>query len=287
MSGRLLVVGASGLVGSETMRASSAWTVHGVARHVGGLASEAMDLLDPKAIEGVVARFNPDAVVVASAWPWVDGCEQDPARSERENVQTVKNLLQVLGPSPRVVFFSTEHVFDGLLPAYDEHAPVHPLSVYAKHKRAVEELLLARGRSLVARTSYVFGAEARRKNFMYRVIDASEQRTPLKVPSAQAGMPTWSRWLASSALHLLDRGFEGLAHLTGPDVLTKAQWARLLADGLALPDVEIVEVPWQDSGQIAPRPERVRLLSTRHALQHPPLLDLLTRERAALLSKVN
>ncbi|MDP1822157.1 MAG: sugar nucleotide-binding protein [Archangium sp.] len=287
MSGRLLVVGASGLVGSEVVRAASAWSTHGVARHVGGLATEAMDLLDVPAIEQVVTRVNPDAVVIASAWPWVDGCEQDPARSERENVQTVKNLLQVLGPAVRVVFFSTEHVFDGLSPAYDEAAPTHPLSVYAKHKRDVEDLLLRRGRCLVARTSYVFGAEARRKNFMYRVIDASEQRTPLKVPSAQAGMPTWSRWLATSALDLLGRGFEGLAHLTGPDVLTKAEWARLLATGLSLPNVEIVEVPWQDSGQIAPRPERVRLLSTRHELHHPPLLELLTRERAALLSKVN
>jgi dTDP-4-dehydrorhamnose reductase len=254
---------------------------------VSGLATEAMDLLDPAAIQKVVDRFNPNAVVIASAWPWVDGCEKDPDRSHRENVQTVKNLLQVIGAAPRVIFFSTEHVFDGLAPQYDEDSETHPLSVYAKHKREVEELLLERGRSLIARTSYVFGAEARRKNFMYRVIDASEQRTPLKVPSAQAGMPTWSRWLAASSLELLHQGEEGIVHLTGPDVLTKAEWARIIATGLQLSNVEIIEVPWQESGQIAPRPERVRLVSTRHELKHPPLAELLNREREALLAKVN
>lgn len=286
---KLLVVGASGLVGTEVMQAAqdTGHQVLGVARTVSGLATRAMDLLDPRAIEVVVNDFAPEAVVIASAWPWVDGCEQDPARSERENVQTVKNVLQVIGHQPRVVFFSTEHVFDGHAERYDEGAATHPLSVYAKHKRVVEELLLARGRSLVARTSYVFGAEARRKNFMYRVIDASEQRAPLKVPTAQAGLPTWSRWLARSSLTLLGRAFDGLAHLTGPDVLTKGEWARLLATGLALPNVEIVEVPWQESGQVAPRPERVRLVSTKHDLHHPPLLELLTAERAALLSKVH
>jgi dTDP-4-dehydrorhamnose reductase len=287
MTQRLLVVGASGLVGAEVMRAAGGLTALGVARRVEGAATEAMDLLDPAAVAGVVERFQPDTVVIASAWPWVDGCEQDPARSERENVQTVRNLLAALGTTPRVAFFSTEHVFDGRAPAYAEDAPVSPLSVYAKHKRAVEELLLARGRALVARTSYVFGAEARRKNFMYRVIDAAGQRTALKVPSAQAGMPTWARWLAEATLALLGRDLEGLVHLTGPDVLTKAEWARLLVEGLALPSVEIVEVPWQESGQVAPRPERVRLLSTRHELKHPPLLELLTRERAALLAKVS
>ncbi|MFO0597369.1 MAG: SDR family oxidoreductase [Myxococcaceae bacterium] len=284
---KLLVVGASGLVGANVMRSAAArgWSAHGVARNVSGLATEAMDLLDPAAISRVVERVQPEVVVVASAWPHVDGCEQDPARSERENVQTVKNLVGVLGHSARVVFFSTEHVFDGLAPRYDEASPTHPLSVYAKHKRVVEELLLARGKALIARTSYVFGAEPRRKNFMYRVIDASEQRTPLKVPTAQAGMPTWAGWLAPSSLELTARGLDGVVHLTGPDVLTKGEWAAMLAKGLALPGVEIVEVPWQESGQIAPRPERVRLVSTKHELTHPPLLALLESQRTSLLAR--
>lgn len=287
MTGRLLVVGASGLVGSEVMRAASSWTAHGVARTVFGPATESMDLLDVSAIERVVSRVNPEVVVVASAWPWVDGCEKEPERSFRENVQTVKNLLRVVGPSVRVAFFSTEHVFDGRAETYDENAKVNPLSVYAKHKRAVEELLLERGKSLIARTSYVFGAEERRKNFMYRVLDASENGTPLKVPTAQAGMPTWARWLAKSTLALLERGSDGVVHLVGPEVLTKAEWARLMARGLSLKSLEIVEVPWQESGQIAPRPERVRLVSSRHELQHPSLLDTLVREKNEFLSKEN
>lgn len=285
MTSRLLVVGASGLVGSEVARAAPG-AVLGVARNVGGHATRAMDLLDPRAIEAVVDEANPDAVVVASAWPHVDGCEQDPSRSLRENVTSVRNLLAVLGAQVRVAFFSTEHVFDGAAPHYDEAAATRPLSVYARHKREVESLLLSRGRSIIVRTSYVFGAEARRKNFMYRVIDAANAGTSLRVPSKQAGMPTWSVWLARSTLSLLSAQYDGVAHLTGPDVLTKAEWAALLVRGLGLPAVEIDEVPWQESGQVAPRPERVRLISTKHDHHHPPLLELLTRERAALLSKV-
>lgn len=281
----VLVIGASGLVGTEVMRAAAPRSVHGVARQVAGLATEAMDLLDPAAIARVVARERPSVVVVASAWPWVDGCEKDPARSERENVQTVRNLVEALPPSTQLVFFSTEHVFDGQAPSYDEAAPTTPLSVYAKHKRDVEQLLLKRGRALVARTSYVFGHEARRKNFMYRVIDSATSGQRLEVPSAQAGMPTWSVWLARSALDLALKGLEGIVHLTGPDVLTKGEWAALLVRGLGLTNVEIVEVPWHQAGQIAPRPMRVRLVSTRHGLKHPPLLDLLQRERTALLAK--
>ncbi|MEW5739882.1 MAG: SDR family oxidoreductase [Myxococcota bacterium] len=283
---RLLVVGASGLVGTEVARRAAArWDVLGVARHVDGLATEVLELGDPAAVKGLLGRFEPDVVVVASAWPWVDGCERDPERSRRENVETVRTLVDAARPTTRLVFFSTEHVFDGRAEAYDEAAPTHPLSVYARHKRDVEELLTARGNALVARTSYVFGAEQRRKNFLYRVIDAARDGTPLKVPSLQAGMPTWSGWLAEATLSLLDGGVTGLVHLVGPEVLTKAEWARKVQEGLSLPPVDIVEVPWQDAGQVAPRPERVRLVSTRHQLVHPPLLDVLRTERPALLEK--
>ncbi len=274
---RALVIGASGLVGHEVMRAASArgWVTLGVARKVDGLASRAMDLLDPASVAPIVEEFAPQLVVIASAWPWVDGCERDPDRSFRENVGTVQTLLAALPPTTRVLFFSTEHVFDGLAAAYDELAPTHPLSVYARHKREVETLLLGRGSALVARTSYVFGVEARRKNFLYRVVDAAKTGVPLKVPSQQAGMPTWSRWLAQSALELDARGLSGLVHLVGPEVLTKAQWATRITAGLGLRNVTIDEVPWQEAGQVAPRPERVRLISTRHALQHPPLESVL------------
>jgi dTDP-4-dehydrorhamnose reductase len=283
---RLLVVGASGLVGTHVARAAAArWDVLGVARRLEGLATEALDLGDRAAVEALLGRFSPDVVVVASAWSWVDGCEQDPQRSHRENVDTVRTLVSVAKPATRIVFYSTEHVFDGAAEAYDEAAPTHPLSVYARHKREVELLLLERGNALIARTSYVFGVEARRKNFVYRVIDAAEAGTALKVPKLQAGMPTWAGWLAASTLTLLDDGITGVTHLVGPEVLTKAEWAKTVARGLALPPVDIVEVPWRESGQVAPRPERVRLLSTRHRLVHPPLLDVLRIEREALLKK--
>lgn len=84
-SGRMLVVGASGQVGTAlaTASARAGWNTLGVARSVSGLATEAMDLSDRAAVEAVVQRFAPDVVAIASAWPWVDGCQNDPARSHR------------------------------------------------------------------------------------------------------------------------------------------------------------------------------------------------------------
>lgn len=286
-SRRWLVVGASGLVGGELagLLAREGQRVTGTARSVMGNATRVLDLADRAAIDAVVADVAPEVVVVASAWPHVDGCEADPERSHRENVTTVENLVAALSPSTRVVFYSTDHVFDGKKGApYVESDPVHPPSVYARHKRAVEELLLARGASLIIRTAWVFGAELRKKNFVYRVAAAARAGETLRVPVAQAGCPTWTGWLTQTTVALVDDGLSGIVHATGAEAFTKAEWARAIAEELSLPAVRVEEVGWAAAGQVAPRPERVALRSERHRYVQAPAREILRAERAAILA---
>jgi dTDP-4-dehydrorhamnose reductase len=287
MSARLLVVGASGLVGAELARRARAagHVVLGVARTARGEATRALDLGDRAGLEAVLADFRPTTVIVASAYPHVDGCEAHPARGERENVRTIETLVGALrGNETRLLFFSTDHVFDGNSPRYVERDAVNPLYVYARQKRAAEERVLAHPGALVVRTSWVFGAERARKNFVYRVVDAVEAGRPLVVPEGQGGSPTWSGWLAGSTLTLLARGVEGVVHLTGGTSLTKAEWARRVARDLDLAAPEIREVPWRDAGQIASRPARVVLATERHDLVQPDLTSILRAERERILA---
>ncbi len=284
---KLLVVGASGLVGGELCRRARAQGVDaiGVARRLRGEATAALDLSSRADLERVVDAVQPTHVALCAAYAHVDGCEVDPARSERENVATIRNVVQVLaGSKITALFFSTDHVFDGTKPFFVERDAVHPLSIYACHKRAAEELLLARGNALVVRTAWVFGAELAKKNFAYRVIAAARAGESLKLPRAQAGCPTWTGWLTASVLTLLDEKMTGIVHLTGDEPLTKAEWARLIAKSLVLPPLRIEEVSEREAGQVAPRPEQVVLRSERHALHQPPLSDILAGERATFLS---
>jgi len=273
---RLLVVGASGLVGAELCRRAGPAAV-GAARHIEGAATLELDLADRASIDATLERVCPDTIAICSAWPHVDGCELDPDRSRRENVVTVRNLVNATeGADVRLLFFSTDHVFDGSKPGpCVEGDPVRPLSVYAAHKREVEELLLVRGCSLVCRTAWVFGAEVRGKNFVYQVIRHARDGEVLTVPARQSGCPTWSGWLCESVLGMLRQGTEGIVHVSGAQEFTKATWARRIAEVLELPSLEIVETDCQTSGQLAPRPERVAMASSRHPLVQPDVEGIL------------
>jgi dTDP-4-dehydrorhamnose reductase len=265
----MLVVGASGLVGSSLVRAGRArgWTVTGAARRVRGAADVVLDLCDPDAVAAVVERVRPDVIAIASAWPWVDGCERDPARSLRENVGTVENVLRAAADA-RVVYYSTDHVFDGERVTYVETDPPSPLNVYARHKRASEELLLARGRALVIRTSWVFGPEDEGKNFVYQVVRAAQAGQTMRLPRGQAGCPTGSDVLAATTCALLEEGVEGIVHVAGEELFTKAEWARTVSEALALGALAIEEVDVVPGPTVAPRPDRVQLRSVRHGHRH-------------------
>lgn len=284
---RVLVVGASGLVGSHLVRAARARgdTVTGAARTVTADATLRVDLEDRATLDAALDAVQPTLVALCSAWPHVDGCEKDPGRSHRENVQTVANAIAATaGSRAALLWFSTDHVFDGSRPRHGESDPVHPLNVYARHKREAEALLEARGNALMCRTAWVWGAERARKNFVYRVLDAARAGKVLEVPRAQSGCPTWAGWLAPSALELLRLGQRGVLHLSGPELLTKAAWARKIASAFGFKEFEAREVEWAQAGQVAPRPASVALKSERHALVQPPLDQLLLVHRESMLN---
>jgi dTDP-4-dehydrorhamnose reductase len=284
-SERVLVIGASGLVGSELARQAllAGHSVLGVARRAEGRAAMALDLGDRAGLDRVLAEFQPTVVAVAAAYSYVDGCEIDSERSRRENVEAVRTLMLSMGGArTRVIYYSSDQVFDGSRSFHVESDAVRPMNVYARHKAEAEELVLRGVSPLVIRTAWVFGVEARRKNFVYRVVDAAGAGQVLKVPILQAGCPTWTTWLGTSTLAMIDRGLSGIVHLVGDEPLTKAEWARKIARGLDLRNIEVLEVSWAEAGQVAPRPARVVLRSERHELHQLPLDSILGAERIRL-----
>jgi hypothetical protein len=57
----------------------------------------------------------------------------------------------------------------------------------------------------------------------------------------------------------------GVVHVAGDEMLSKAEWARTVADTLALGPLTIEEVDPAPDAQVAPRPDRVQLRTVRHA----------------------
>ena len=257
---RALVIGASGQVGGALAEAliGRGHVVLGTHDHVPSPGTQALDLTDRVAVERVLGAFGPDWIFCAGALTNVDYCEDHPEEAERVNRDGPRAAAQAASRiGAGFVFYSTDYVFDGTAGPYAEDDPTRPLSVYGRAKWEGEQAVReADARSLIVRTTVVYGPERQEKNFVYQLIRRCGAGERLSVPKDQMSSPTYNRDLAAASIELAERGASGVWHVAGATVLDRYAFAILAADAFDLDAGLIAPVSTASLGQRATRPLR-------------------------------
>ncbi|ORY49300.1 NAD-P-binding protein [Leucosporidium creatinivorum] len=207
MSSRVLITGASGMLGRAVYAAFNAagHNVKGTAftRAEGDLVK--IDLQDKKALDELLKEFRPEIVVHCAAERRPDVAEKDPEAARRLNVDLVETLSG-LSRSPEhpfaLLYISTDYVFDGQNPpsgGYTSKDPVNPTNEYAKTKEAGEQAVLAGlkagGTGTVLRVPVLYGdvkfnAESAITILLDVVLDVSKGDKEVKMDAWALRRPT-------------------------------------------------------------------------------------------------
>jgi CDP-6-deoxy-D-xylo-4-hexulose-3-dehydrase len=264
---RALVVGGSGLVGSVLLRlleeegAETLGTFS--SRPVQGLKQ--LDLRDHEAVRSLVAGYRPQVVFLAGGFAGVDRAEAAPEDARAVNVDGTQAVARAASAAgARLVFYSTDYIFDGAAGPYAEDADAAPLSVYGETKVGAEGAIReALDDHLIVRTTAVYGWSPTSPNLAMQVWQRLGDGETLRVPSDQITTPTLADNLAAVTLQLVSEGASGVVNVVGGERLSRADFARTLAKAFAL-DPELVEpVPTSDLGQPARRPLQGGLVTKR------------------------
>jgi dTDP-4-dehydrorhamnose reductase len=208
---RCLVLGGTGMLGQAVVAEarSRGWAALGLAR------SQA-DVTDRGRLLGWADAFRPEVVVNCAAYTKVDACESEAGRAFAVNGEGAAHAAALAGQAgARLVHVSTDYVFDGDAreprQPYPEEAPTAPRSVYGRSKLEGERQALAYERSVVVRTSWLFGPGG--PNFVATMVGLIEAgRLPLRVVTDQEGCPTYTRFLARALLDLAALEATGVVH---------------------------------------------------------------------------
>lgn len=262
-----LVLGASGMVGSAIMRLLRRYGIAIIGtgfRHLSGpLVS--LDLRDKPTGIAFLKSWRPDWIFFPAAWSYVDGCERDPEMSRSINVEPLSWLLPALRSyGGKLLFFSSEYVFSGNGGPYREQDAPFPLSVYGLHKvEAEQQIALLSPEALVVRTTWVYGPDAYRKNFVHQIIDVSRQGRGVDVPMDQVSTPTYVEDLAIAAVRLMSTDETGMWHVAGPERMTRLAWAHAVCEHFGIDRDLIRPVRTEELGRPAARPLKAGLVSTK------------------------
>ena len=271
---KILITGSTGLLGQALTRhlarraevtglSRSAPSQPAAARHI------AANLCDARRIAEILGALAPDVIVHAQALSDVDRCEQEPALAHEQNVRTIEHVVNALTGRPTlVVYVSTDYVFDGTKgAAYVEADAPQPVSVYGRSKLDGEQAALRHPRSLVVRTSTLFGPG--RMNFCDHVIASLTQSRRVEAFTDQMTSPTYTEDLAEAigavceTLHRREAvGASRIVHIANRGGCTRLALAERIADLLGASRALIQPIRIADQHRPAPRPRCSMLASS-------------------------
>ncbi len=278
---RLLVTGVSGLLGSNlAWLASEQHAVSGVLR--GARASAVpgrtpfqvieSDLTQPGQAERVIALAQPDVVIHCAALTSVDYCEMHPEEAQTVNVTASAMLARAAAAyGARMLYVSTDSVFDGMRGDYSEEDATNPVNVYARTKLAGElAVSAAQPDALIARVNfYGWSWEGSRSlaEFFYHHLCAGR---PVLGYDDVIFCPLLVNDMVGILLRMLERNLSGLYHVVSSECQSKYAFARMLANAFGLDDCLIAPSSYRDG---------------RLAAARSPLLTLRTDKLAGALGE--
>ena len=257
---KLLVTGASGGLGSQFLEVAKnkypAWECVSVTR---GDA----DLISPADIKGIISDMKPDYILHAAAMTAVDICETEPDLAHSVNVEGTRSVVEAAsGVSARVLFISTDYVYDGKKDEpYREEDNTNPISVYGKTKLEAEHIVGRMLDSTIIRTSWLYGKTG--KNFVKTMRELVKKKNRIEVVTDQTGGPTYYLDLCEAIAMLIDKGATGLFHVANSGYCTWFEFAKAIFEEKNI-DVELVPVTTSAFKRAAPRPTNSRLDCSRY-----------------------
>jgi dTDP-4-dehydrorhamnose reductase len=244
---KVLILGASGLLGQALMRE---WT----GDEVVGLSSRDGDIRDSTWVLQAVDRISPEWIILSAAYTDVDGCESHQDLAFAVNRDGAVNVAQAAKHTgAKLLFLSSDYVFDGRKTSpYETDDARNPQTVYGRTKAEAEAGLLALlPECCVVRASWLFGAGG--KCFPDTILKLAAARPALDVVNDQRGSPTYTADLARAIAELCRQNATGIVHATNAGDCSWFEFATEIVHAAGLP-TEVRPVSTQQMARPAPRP---------------------------------
>ena len=264
---KIFITGASGFLGGHLYQlAKNNWQVYGsYYQNSPERVPDSwvqMDLKNPSHVKSFLKEIQPQVIIHTAAISNLDVCEEHPDLSENINVRATENLAEYAADlGIRLVYTSSDMVFNGTGRFYKEIDTALPLAVYGQHKKRSEEIVQSKCNSWVnARVALIYGRpltggssfsqwmEHRLKNGEKVTLFQDQYRTPILVNN-----------LAETLLELAESDYCGTLHLGGSNRIDRFSFGQQLCRICGYDEKLLKATSMYDIQPKAPRPTDVSL----------------------------
>jgi dTDP-4-dehydrorhamnose reductase len=198
------------------------------------LSQKLMDITDKKQVDETLKNLEFDIFFHLAAFTNVAGAETNKNLCFKINRDGTKNVFDaVMQKQKKFVYISTDFVFDGTKPPYDESSVVNPVGVYSASKFEGEKIV--QNQAMIVRIAYPYRADFELKKDFFRTFKYYlENNKPLSMISDSVMTPTFIDDIAYGLKYLFNNFKPEIYHLVGSDYLSPFDAAVKIAEAFGL-----------------------------------------------------
>lgn len=276
---KIMVTGASGLLGKKmTKIMSNEHEVFGTGLTKIKENMARMDLHDFEQIKQSFDDISPEVVIHTAALTNVNYCEQNPREAKLVNSDATLFLAKLCkARKTKLVYVSTDYVFDGASGPYDESSIPYPLQIYGFTKYLGEAIMNTSENNIVARIGILHGYndEYDKDTFTRRIINSREESDKIYLDDYRIKYPTLIDDVSGCVNQLVNTEARGIFHLAGTNGVTRFQWAREVAEVFSLDSSKFSPDKELDQQNLSKLPRDIQLVNSRHSYKFTNLRDSL------------
>lgn len=256
---KIALTGASGLIGSriiELLRDEFDFI---------SLPSEVLDITNKDIVHSVLNKTAFDFFIHLAAYTNVDKAEIEKEKASSLNIQGTRFITdELVFQKKPFIYVSTDFVFDGINPPFDEYSKPNPISYYGQTKYEAEKIVKDYG--MIVRTSYPYRRYFLRKNdFMRSIKKLLEKGTPVQMVINSLITPTFIDDFIYGLRYLINHHSNEVFHLVGGDSLSPMDSAILIAKIFHLDSKLILAITYEDYfHNKAKRPKYSQIISKKN-----------------------
>ncbi len=269
---RILITGGSGFLGQNIapLLARRHQVFASFFRNACRASGENIFRLDVTSYVELVEQFRaigPELVVHAAAMTNPDECEREPEEAKRLILGGTINVARICAEcNCRLIYISTDLVFDGRRGRYTEEDPVCGISVYAGRKieaeMAVQEIAPS---ATILRVALLYGqGTAARPGYIELTLRDWRRAQPVTFFTDQYRTPLFAPYVADIVEAIeAHPEFKGVLHAGGGQRLSRCSFAQLLAERVGAPAELVQPGSMWNHKAAAPRGQDCSLISRR------------------------
>ena len=181
------------------------------------------DLVSNEQVKKLSKSIYPEIIIHSAGLKDISYCENNPIKANEINVTTTKNLINHF-PLSKIIYISTDYVFDGDKGNFIESDITNPQTVYGKTKLKAEKLFFNKefNNFNILRTSAIYDNNSMFINFLKKELESGNS---INAFDNVKYSPTWINDFVIVLKKIIDKNIDKkILHVCG-DPITRYQFA--------------------------------------------------------------